>query len=158
MDKIYMVFLVLILLVSFVYAKQVILFNFEYDNGEISLENVNVIEGYVSEIHDGDYSFHLLSGNDIILEKIDFRMPNVLEVAPTEEFQGKHIELMNFNFTIPASYGGRVDKIRIEKDNVILFEEDVTRYDLGKGVNWWFWVVIILLIIVGYLIYRINKT
>ena len=155
MNKKYL--LLLVFFISLVSAKQVILFNFEYDNGEINLINIDKMEGFVSEINEGEYSFHLMSNNEV-KEEINFKLPKVLEIVPTKEKEGKHLELEKFNFAVPVGYEGRIDEVRIVKDNEVLFEEDVTRFNLrGERISYWYYVIFALLVIVVYLVYRIRR-
>ncbi len=161
MSKKYLLILALFLIINSVNAERIYLFNFNYDNGEISLIKVNKMDGYVPDIKEGDYSFVILNKNNRVLDKTDFKMPKVLEIVPTEKYNGKYFELKNFNFTIPSDYKRGMAKIRIMKDNELLFEENIEKYNLGYENNYWTWLIsglIILITLVGYLFYKIKKT
>src|SRR3989344_1778945 len=147
------------LTIGLVYAENVYLFNFNYNDGEVKLINIDSLEGYVPTVKEGGYSFVVLSKNDDILNKFNFELPKELEIVPTKEKEGKHIELKNFNFTIASNYNKKFSKLRIEKNNEILFEENVEKYNLKyEEINWLFYYVLfVLIIIVGYLAYKVKK-
>jgi len=145
------------LTIGLVYAENVYLFNFNYNDGEVKLINIDSLEGYVPTVKEGGYSFVVLSKNDDILNKFNFELPKELEIVPTKEKEGKHIELKNFNFTIASNYNKKFSKIRIEKNNEILFEENVEKYNLVENYNFWYILFLIIFVFVWYFIYRLKK-
>jgi len=145
------------LTIGLVYAENVYLFNFNYNDGEVKLINIDSLEGYVPTVKEGGYSFVVLSKNDDILNKFNFELPKELEIVPTKEKEGKHIELKNFNFTIASNYNKKFSKLRIEKNNEILFEENVEKYNLVENYNFWYILFLIIFVFVWYFIYRLKK-
>src|SRR3989344_3274217 len=138
------------LTIGLVYAENVYLFNFNYNDGEVKLINIDSLEGYVPTVKEGGYSFVVLSKNDDILNKFNFELPKELEIVPTKEKEGKHIELKNFNFTIASNYNKKFSKLRIEKNNEILFEENVEKHHLVENYNFWYIFFLRIFVFVWY--------
>jgi len=154
MNKKYFLILVIFFVISNVYADRIYSFNFNYDNGKITLKNVSSLDGYSPNIKEGDHSFLILNENNEVLNRFNFKMNNVLEIVPTDDKEGKHLELKQFNFTIISNYNKKFSKIRIEKDNEILFEENISQY-IKEETNYWLYFIIILIIfVVAYVIYK----
>ncbi|MBI2499768.1 hypothetical protein HYV88_05990 [Candidatus Woesearchaeota archaeon] len=153
MNKKYFLILVIFFVISSVYADRIYSFNFNYGNGKITLKNVSSFNGYSPNIKEGDHSFLILNENNEVLNKLNFKMNDVLEIVPTDDKEGKHLELRQFNFTIVSNYNKKFSKIRIEKNNEVLFEEDVSQYINKEETNYWLYLIIIILII-AYLVYK----
>jgi hypothetical protein len=100
--------LVFVLLINFVVADKVYLFNFNYDNGKITLLNQIIKEGYYPDRKipvENSYSCELNDKEEKKLYSLDFDIPNKIttDAIVDLEIEGNTIVLeeVNFSFALP---------------------------------------------------------
>ncbi|MEK6952133.1 MAG: hypothetical protein AABX29_03890 [Nanoarchaeota archaeon] len=154
MNKKYFLILAMFLVINSVYADKIYLFNFNYNNGKITLKDISSSQGYSPNIKEGDHSFLILNEKNEVLNKFNFKMNDVIEIVPVNNKEGKHLELKQFNFTIVSDYNKKFSKIRIEKSNEILFKEDVSEYITKESSYWLYLLIFFIILILGFIIYK----
>ena len=138
--KILQITFCIIFIISFTKAfgsEEIYFLNIEYNQGKLTLLNINLITGYphLSQDKTLPYELELLSSNKEILYKGFFEVPNKF-YAPVpknpKEFSGI-VELDNLNFSISFPYHKEGKEIRIIKQREELLNIDVSQFSMYCG-------------------------
>jgi hypothetical protein len=162
-------FFLFIVLSTFVCADQVYLFNFNYDNGVITLKDQIIKEGYYPDrlisVEEG-YNCKLLGLNGRPEYSFDFELPNNIFVDSVEngEILGGVIVLNETDFSFVAPYLSSVNEIECyNSKGYEILKEDLVKVSLSpkdkKEIIWIYFVLgfIGLLILVYFNKNKFNK-
>jgi len=163
MKKIVFLFM-FIVLSSFVWADQVYLFNFNYDNGVIILKDQIIKEGYYPDrlipVEEG-YNCKLLGLNGRPEYSFDFELPNNIFVDSVENeiLTGGVIILNETDFSFVAPYLSSVNEIECyNSKGYEILKEDLIKVSLSPDSSKNFiWIFFVLSFIGLLILIYVNK-
>lgn len=152
------------LMVSFVYAEQVIIFNFNYDNGLIALKEQFIKEGYHPDrkiASEGDYTCNLVGLQNKKIYSFNFDLPPKLftDIVQDNRTIGGIIRLSNTDFSVIAPYSEDLDKIVCYNPRGYeILQENVKKPELSpEKTNIWFWIYLALALIGFAIVIYMNR-
>jgi hypothetical protein len=153
-----------LVLASFVCADKVIIFNFNYDNGKITLKEQIIKEGYYPDrklSSAGDYSCSIVDNRNKNLYSFNFDIPPKLftDVSQDNSTVGNVVILSKTDFSFVAPYSDNSSKIICYNPNGYeILQEKIQKIELGpEKNNNWIWVYLILALIGLAIIIYLNK-
>lgn len=142
------------ILANFVLADQVIIFDFNYENGQISLKDQVIKEGYYPDrkvTPAGDYRCNMVDNLDNKVYSFNFDLPPKLFTDVTQDGStvGSVVMLSNTDFSFVAPYSDTSSKIRCyNPKGYEILQENIQRIQLSpEQNNSWIWIYVILAII-----------
>ena len=162
------VLIMFFILASSVYADKVYIFNFNYDNGKITLKNQIIKEGYYPDrkilVEEG-YTCSLLDSQSEKFYSFKFELPNKVytDTIQKEGLEGGVITLNNtdFSFIMPYSSGVN-DLVCYNIRGYEILREPVVNPTLSPSKNRYLLLLygllgLVALILIFYLLRKSNK-
>lgn len=144
----------------------VYLLDLHYDNGQIILNKIEVINGFSpdNKLQSGSYKLEVISVDKQSLYSFNFKAPRIYADRSeklTGEIDGAVIDLNQADFTLIAPFFNDGKDIKIYKDNNEVFSTDISQFNIQqspkKKYTWFYVALVVILIILVLIRIRTNK-
>jgi len=153
-----------LVLVGSVFADNVVIFNFNYDNGKLILKDQLIKEGYSPDKKievTGDYSCSIVDIQDQNIYSFNFDLPPKLftDVLQSNTTVGGVITLSKTDFSVISPYSENAKQIVCYNPRGYeILRENVQKISLGpEQTNNWVWIYVIVALIGLIIIIYLNK-